>query len=81
MHQHYQPDHLGRGVEAAKRAGRQRSRFPAHSRSISAPCPACPACHVGLTEPYLALAGFHEAHPGTGLGFGAQRRAELIAAE
>ncbi|WP_294190090.1 DNA cytosine methyltransferase [uncultured Sphingomonas sp.] len=30
---------------------------------------------------YLALAGVHEAHPGTGLGFGAQRRAELMAAE
>ena len=48
VHEHDQPDHLGRRVEAAKRARRQRPRLPAHTPPVSAPCP---ACHVGLTEP------------------------------
>jgi hypothetical protein len=31
VHQHHEADHLGRGVEATKRAGRQGSRFAAHA--------------------------------------------------
>lgn len=52
VHEPDQPDQFGRRVEAAKRVGRQSSRFPAHAPPISPAGP--PSKLVRRSRGYLA---------------------------